>query len=703
LIHQNLDDVLKETNVVDRMSGRSLNGQAKGAALSRFESAKQRFFGQLLIAMKLPTMLTAIQQDVAEARHAVVQLVTTAEAMLDRRLADLPADERAHLDIELSPREYLIDYLNSAFPTRMMRVFKGTDGENRSELMTDGDGRPVHSQFALQTRENLIERLCAMPAIPSALDELIRHFGTDGLAEVTGRTRRLIVDSQGRQQVERRTARSNIAEADAFMSGDKAVLAFSDAGGTGRSYHADRNCRSAHRRRVHYLLEPGWRASSAIQGLGRTNRTNQLTPPIFRPVTTNCRGERRFISTIARRLDSLGALTRGQRQTGGQNLFDPADNLESDYAKEALHQWYNLLYLGKLKSTTLDDFVEMTGLKLTEGQGGGLVSDLPPIQRWLNRLLALRIGTQDAIFEEYMALIQARIDAARDAGTLDVGVEAIKAERMVVLEEQILRRDPVTGAETKLSRLELHHRRRATPFKRLMDEWSDARDVAFLKNGKSGRVALRVPSWSILDNEGRSIQVWQLIRPVGSERIRQSALAESYWQEIGEESFRQAWDQECADIAARVDIETINIATGLLLPVWNRLPDDDVRVWRISDEQGNSLLGRIVSPAGFEKLAQSFGITMAIALSPAELIAGARGYDGVAIPSLPGTRLQRVHVNGEARLEVKDFPPARREWLKSLGCFTEIIAYKTRLFVPTNHAEDILSAIGRPGDALRIA
>ncbi|WP_338405637.1 strawberry notch C-terminal domain-containing protein, partial [Sphingobium arseniciresistens] len=622
------------------------------------------------------------------------------EIMENRRK---PASLAATLDINCDCKEYLIDYLNSAFPTRMMRVFKGTDGENRSELMTDGDGRPVHSQFALQTRENLIERLCAMPAIPSALDELIRHFGTDGLAEVTGRTRRLIVDSQGRQQVERRTARSNIAEADAFMSGDKAVLAFSDAGGTGRSYHADRNCRSAHRRRVHYLLEPGWRASSAIQGLGRTNRTNQLTPPIFRPVTTNCRGERRFISTIARRLDSLGALTRGQRQTGGQNLFDPADNLESDYAKEALHQWYNLLYLGKLKSTTLDDFVEMTGLKLTEGQGGGLVSDLPPIQRWLNRLLALRIGTQDAIFEEYMALIQARIDAARDAGTLDVGVEAIKAERMVVLEEQILRRDPVTGAETKLSRLELHHRRRATPFKRLMDEWSDARDVAFLKNGKSGRVALRVPSWSILDNEGRSIQVWQLIRPVGSERIRQSALAESYWQEIGEESFRQAWDQECADIAARVDIETINIATGLLLPVWNRLPDDDVRVWRISDEQGNSLLGRIVSPAGFEKLAQSFGITMAIALSPAELIAGARGYDGVAIPSLPGTRLQRVHVNGEARLEVKDFPPARREWLKSLGCFTEIIAYKTRLFVPTNHAEDILSAIGRPGDALRIA
>jgi hypothetical protein len=28
-------------------------------------------------------------------------------------------------------------------------------------------------------------------------------------------------------------------------------------------------------------------------------------------------------------LDALGALTKGQRQTGGQGLFDPKENLES--------------------------------------------------------------------------------------------------------------------------------------------------------------------------------------------------------------------------------------------------------------------------------------------------------------------------------------------------------------------------------------
>ncbi|ODP38822.1 strawberry notch family protein [Sphingomonas turrisvirgatae] len=108
VIHRHLDAVLEATNIVDRMSGKALNGQAKGAALSRFESAKQRFFGQVLLAMKLPTLLHAIERHREAGQHVIVQLVTTAEAMLDRRLAGLDADERAMLDIELSPREYVL-------------------------------------------------------------------------------------------------------------------------------------------------------------------------------------------------------------------------------------------------------------------------------------------------------------------------------------------------------------------------------------------------------------------------------------------------------------------------------------------------------------------------------------------------------------------------------------------------------------------
>ena len=353
IIHRNLDEAMKAANIVDRMSGETLNAQAKGSALSKFESAKQRFFSQVLVSMKIPSVIRSIEEELVQGNVAVVQLVTTAAAILDRRLAALSAQERAHLAVDVSPRDGLVDYLKNAFPTRQLRAFRATDGTMRSEMMVDEDGAPVHCQEAIAARDTLIEQLCGMPPIPAALDALIAHFGSDQVAEVTGRTRRIVLDPRGNQKLEPRGTGARKADSDDFMAGRKPILAFSDAGGTGRSYHADLNCGSASKRRIHFLLEPGWKAATAIQGLGRTHRTNQASPPVFRPVTTDCKGERRFISTIARRLDSLGALTRGQRQTGGQNLFDPADNLESDYAREALTQWYHLLHAGKLASTSL--------------------------------------------------------------------------------------------------------------------------------------------------------------------------------------------------------------------------------------------------------------------------------------------------------------------------------------------------------------
>lgn len=107
IIHRGLDQALKAANIVDRASGRTLNAQAKGSALSRFESSKQRFWSALLISMKMPSVFEAIETELAAGHVAVIQLVSTAEAILDRRLAGLSAEERAHLDIELSPREYV--------------------------------------------------------------------------------------------------------------------------------------------------------------------------------------------------------------------------------------------------------------------------------------------------------------------------------------------------------------------------------------------------------------------------------------------------------------------------------------------------------------------------------------------------------------------------------------------------------------------
>src|SRR6266699_4957785 len=276
---------------------------------------------------------------------------------MERRLAEIPTEECADVQLDITPREYVLDYLAHSFPVQLYVPFTDSEG-NLCSLPVFCYGQPVERREAVARRDRLIEKLASLSPVPGALDQVVQRFGTNIVAEVTGRSRR-IIRKHDRLVVENRAGSANLAETAAFMDDVKRILVFSDAGGTGRSYHAELSARNR-RLRVHYLLEPGWKADAAIQGLGRTNRTNQAQPPLFRPIATDVKAEKRFLSTIARRLDTLGAITKGQRQTGGQGLFRPEDNLESHYARDALRQLYVLLVTGKVEECSLQTFEDTT-------------------------------------------------------------------------------------------------------------------------------------------------------------------------------------------------------------------------------------------------------------------------------------------------------------------------------------------------------
>ena len=55
--------------------------------------------------------------------------------------------------------------------------------------------------------------------------------------------------------------------------------------------------------------------------------------------------------------------------------------------------------------------------------------------------------------------------------------------------------------------------------------------------------------------------------------------------------------------------------------------------------------------------------------------------------------VKRSLVGGEQRLELTGYAPDRLDWYKTMGCFTEIIRYRTRLFVPVSKASIILPAL----------
>jgi predicted RNA methylase len=676
IIHNNLTAALEATNVTSATDG-TLNRQAKAAARSAFESAKQRFFGHLLTSMKTPTLVRCIEQDLSDGHASVIQIVSTGEALMERRLAEIPTSEWNDVRVDITPREYVLDYLAHSFPVQLHEPFTDGDG-NLSSRPVFRDGQPAESRDAVRRRDNLIEHLASLPPVPGALDQIVQRFGTDMVAEVTGRSRRIVrkqsTDGIDRHVVESRAEYANLAEAQAFMDDVKRILVFSDAGGTGRSYHADLNARNQ-RLRVHYLLEPGWKADAAIQGLGRTNRTNQKQAPLFRPIATNVKAEKRFLSSIARRLDTLGAITRGQRQTGGQGLFRPEDNLESFYARDALRQLYLLLVRGKVEGCSLQTFESATGMSLMDASG--IKDDLPPITTFLNRLLALTIDLQGVLFTAFEALLNARIEGAIASGTYDQGLETLVAVSFMVTDRQVIHVHAGTGASTSLLTISQRSRNQPLSLQGALERL-DHPAARLLINARSGRAAVQVPAPSVMLDDGDIERRVRLIRPMEAQGLPLNAMAETHWQEANHSSFGRAWTEELAEIPEFTD-RTIHIVTGLLLPIWKRLPQDAPRVYRLQTDEGERIVGRLVPPAWAANAVASEKPILSATDAFTALC------DGNTVLELEGgLQLRRVRVMHTARMELTGFSDGERERLKAMGLFSEIIAWKLRLFVPND-------------------
>ena len=670
IIHNNLSAAMEAANITS--SSGTLNRQAKSAARSAFESAKQRFFGHLLTSMKTPTLIRSIDRDLEAGHAAVIQIVSTGEALMERRLAEIPTDEWNDVRVDITPREYVLDYLAHSFPVQLYEPFTDSEG-NLSSRPVYRDGQPVESREAVARRDRLIEKLASLPPVPGALDQIVQRFGTDTVAEVTGRSRRIIRKGE-RLAVENRAGSANLAETAAFMDDAKRILIFSDAGGTGRSYHAELSARNR-RLRVHYLLEPGWKADAAIQGLGRTNRTNQAQPPLFRPITTDVKAEKRFLSTIARRLDTLGAITRGQRQTGGQGLFRPEDNLESPYARDALRQLYMLLARGKVEGCPLQMFEDATGLSLMDSNG--IKDELPPITTFLNRLLALTIDLQSILFTAFEQLLNARIEGAIASGSYDVGLETLKAESFTVTDRRTIHVHPGTAAETRLLTITQRERNQPVTLEQALDLLSD-RHALLLVNDRSGRAAVQVPAPALMLDDGEIERRVRLIRPMGQHHASLKMMDESHWAEADREVFATAWNAEVAEIPTFTD-STIHVVSGLLLPIWKRLPNESTRVYRLQTDAGERIVGRRVSPAW---VAGAIA-TGASALSPDDAFAAL--LDGKTILDLDeGLQLRRVRVMGANRIELSGFTDVMRDQLSAYGLFHEIISWKLRMFVPVD-------------------
>jgi len=382
-------------------------------------------------------------------------------------------------------------------------------------------------------------------------------------------------------------------------------------------------------------------------------------------------------------MNALGALTKGARQTGGQGLFNPKDDLESSYAKSALIAFYQHLADEKINCCNLAKFEAVTGLQLRTEQGR-LKEDLPKISTFLNRVLALPIELQNALFEHFELLIDTNIESAIASGQYEQGVETLVAEKLRLINKQVIYTHP-NGSQTYCVEIEKLERN----LTRTSAEAKAMGGGTLLVNQRSKRACVCLPAPSTINFEtGEIIQRVELIYAGTKTRIPASEFQNSAWHPTSEETWARRWNEELMKIP-EFSSTRLFLICGLLLPIWNYVDSDSARVYRVHLDTQEKLLGRIVEPDKMQKLAKALGLQQ-VQLTEQEI------YDLVVnhsnkVDITPGLQAKTTKVRGEDRIELigntLTFEAGNR--LKAIGVFSEIIAWKTRYFIPISQEKGV--------------
>nr|WP_312595147.1 strawberry notch C-terminal domain-containing protein [Brevundimonas sp.] len=340
-----------------------------------------------------------------------------------------------------------------------------------------------------------------------------------------------------------------------------------------------------------------------------------------------------------------------------------------------------LAVVAELDSMTLETFVAKTSLKLLDDDGGLKPSDdLPPIHTFLSRLLALRIADQNALFADFDRILSGILDRAAASGELDRGLEDIEAEELEVTDQEVIRTDVSTGAETALVTFSLKVRREILVADAALT-W--AKDVAhqLVVNEKSGRAAIAELGLTTSTNENRLITAVRLVRPDDRQTMAEKTFEESAWRPAEVSTWRRVWDEEAAGTDPWRTRE-LTLATGLLLPIWGRLPARGCSVRRVRAPDGRRWLGRVLDQVQARTLKTSLGLTDVAEVWADGAITAATILDrNVQLSLEGGLWLKRSRVMDRWRIEVVG-GRTDRDALVASGCFVEIIAYTARVFVP---------------------
>lgn len=679
MIYNDMADFWSE--ILVKMEDAAKNANMKKESqriMKQFYAAQQRFFLQLMMSFQVETMIKDADTKLKNGNSVVISLFNTNEQQTDKKVSEAINNGIDIDSMDFSPKDSMKQMIENNFPIYQYEEYNDDDGAKRVRQVIDPNtGEPLINKENLDMRQKLIDKIENFRTPENPIDRIVNHFGFEKVAEITGRKKRIVVVN-GRKEYRDRATKGvaqkdiNTHELKQFMNGDKRVAIISGAAATGFDLHASLKKKNQ-QRRVFYALQLSWSADEQMQSFGRVHRTMQASAPEIVLVKTDIASQQRLINTIQSRLASLGAISKGERESLSGGIFSIEDITDS-YGTAALGQ--------TIRDLDQADLIRMNAYN-KEGNIKSAISQ--DVSGFLNRIMVLPIDKQNEAFAKFYSKYRDNVEHAKQTGTFDTGVEKISGENIRASGEPVvLNEDKSSGIKTELVTIDYEKK---TNKELIQDRREMTADLFETKNKVSQRGYL-YRFWKMDDKVS-------IYGPRGSHATISRVDFMQKYEKATKEEVEKSWKEEYDKIP---DFETVttHLITGSIFPVYNKIFFDAKqgrKIKRATLNDGRSLIGVEVSSTYIPKIKQNFGIGSNIySASPQELVDLVKSGSIIELDN--GWKISERRVMGEDRIEMdpgRSYVTAQQ--MEGLGLFNEIIAFSKRYFIPTDNEKSV-SAMG---------
>jgi hypothetical protein len=207
--------------------------------------------------------------------------------------------------------------------------------------------------------------------------------------------------------------------------------------------------------------------------------------------------------------------------------------------------------------------------------------------------------------------------------------------------------------------------------------------LGFYQSKNTGAIRAVFKTSSTTDERGNVIENYRLTaQDYKNDYITQNKLM-SNWNQLTTAEAEKLWNDAVSELP---DFRTSNLHLigGAVLPVWDKLPTENVRIYRVLTADGDMLIGRVIPEDMIDATLHRLGAMREKEnIKTEDLIKNIKNGDTLHLDN--GWRITQKRVSNEQRIEILGADYLHSDLLAKKGVFTERIAYQTRYFIPAEN------------------